>query len=159
MMKRIIITGPTGAVGMALIQKCIAEKMEATVVCRRKSPRIAQIPICDQVKMIECNLDEMHMLPEILTGVYDAFFHLAWACTAGEGRNDVHVQADNIQFTLDAVDAAEKLGCRCFIGAGSQAEYGRFEGKLNSRVPTFPENGYGAAKLCAGALSRIRSLE
>ncbi len=157
MMKRVIITGPTGAVGMALIQKCIAEKMEATVVCRRKSPRIAQIPICDQVKMIECNLDEMHMLPEILTGVYDAFFHLAWACTAGEGRNDVHVQADNIQFTLDAVDAAEKLGCRCFIGAGSQAEYGRFEGKLNSRVPTFPENGYGAAKLCAGALSRIRS--
>lgn len=156
-MKRVIITGPTGAIGMALIQKCIAEEIEAAVVCRRGSARMAQIPVSAKVKVVECNLDELRMLPEFLTDVYDTFYHLAWACTAGEGRNDTHAQADNIRFTLDAVEAAEKLGCRCFVGAGSQAEYGRFEGKLNSRVPAFPENGYGAAKLCAGQLSRIRS--
>ncbi len=43
-----------------------------------------------------------------------------------------------------------------FIGAGSQAEYGRVEGKLNSQVPAFPENGYGMAKLCAGQMTRIQ---
>lgn len=156
-MKRVIITGPTGAIGMALIQKCMEEKMEVAVICHRDSKKMKQIPVSDKVKVIECNLDELCMLPERLTGPYDVFFHLAWACTAGEGRNDTHVQADNIQFALDAVEAAEKLGCGCFVGAGSQAEYGRFEGKLNARVPVFPENGYGAAKLCAGQLSRIRS--
>ena len=155
-MKKIIITGPTGAIGMALIQKCITENIEATVICHRGSGRIAQIPVSDKIKVIECNLDELKTLPEILTGTYDVFFHLAWACTAGEGRNDVHAQSGNIRFTLDAAEAAKKLGCECFVGAGSQAEYGRFEGKLSSRVPAFPENGYGIAKLCAGQLSRIR---
>ncbi len=155
-MKRIIITGPTGAIGMALIQKCIIENIEAAVICHRKSARIAQIPASDKIKVIECNLDELKTLPEILTGTYDVFFHLAWACTAGEGRNDVHAQSGNIRFALDAVEAAKKLGCECFVGAGSQAEYGRYEGKLDSRVPAFPENGYGIAKLCAGQLSRIR---
>lgn len=155
-MKRIIITGPTGAIGMALIQKCITENIEAAVICHRESARIAQIPASDKIKVIECNLDELKTLPEVLIGTYDVFFHLAWACTAGEGRNDVHAQSGNIRFALDAVEAAKKLGCECFVGAGSQAEYGRFEGKLDSGVPTFPENGYGIAKLCAGQLSRIR---
>lgn len=154
-MKRIIITGPTGAIGMALIQKCITENIEAAVICHRGSARIAQIPASDKIKVIECNLDELKTLPEVLTGTYDAFFHLAWACTAGEGRNDVHAQSGNIRYALDAVEAAKKLGCECFVGAGSQAEYGRFEGKLDSGVPAFPENGYGIAKLCAGQLSRI----
>ena len=48
-----------------------------------------------------------------------------------------------------------KLGCYKFIGAGSQAEYGRVEGKLTALTLTFPENGYGIAKLCAGQMSRI----
>jgi nucleoside-diphosphate-sugar epimerase len=56
---------------------------------------------------------------------------------------------------LDAVRLAKRLGCHTFIGAGSQAEYGRSKNALSSRTPTFPENGYGAAKLCAGQLSRI----
>ena len=54
------------------------------------------------------------------------------------------------------MEVAALLGCKKFIGAGSQAEYGRYEGKLNADVPAFPENGYGIAKLCAGQMSRIR---
>lgn len=49
----------------------------------------------------------------------------------------------------------QRLGCKKFIGSGSQAEYGRFEGNLNADVPANPENGYGIAKLCAGQMSRI----
>ena len=58
---------------------------------------------------------------------------------------------------MDAVNLAHRLGCEFFIGAGSQAEYGRVEGKLNAQVPTNPENGYGMAKLCAGQMSRVDS--
>ncbi len=155
-MTRIIITGPTGAIGMALIQKCVEMDIEVTAVCHRGSARISSIPVSDKVKVAECDLDEIRMLPEILSGTYDVFFHLAWACTAGEGRNNIEVQTQNICYTMDAVEAAGKMGCECFVGAGSQAEYGRYEGKLNAGVPAFPENGYGIAKLCAGQLSRIR---
>lgn len=155
-MKRVIITGPTGAIGMALTQKCIESDMEVMAVCHRGSARIANLPVSDKVKIVECDLDEVRKLPDLLDGRYDVFFHFAWACTAGEGRNDIDAQTRNIRYAMDAVEAAGRLGCECFIGAGSQAEYGRFEGKLNSKVPTFPDNGYGIAKLCAGQLSRIR---
>lgn len=155
-MKRVIITGPTGAIGMALIDKCIEMGVEVTAVCHRGSKRTARIPVSEKVKVVECDLDEIGTLPDILKGGYDVFFHLAWACTAGEGRNDVEAQTQNIRDTMDAVEAAGRLGCECFIGAGSQAEYGRVEGRLSAVTPTFPENGYGIAKLCAGQLSRLR---
>ena len=67
----------------------------------------------------------------------------------------MHGQNLNVKYALDAVEAAAKLGCDTFVGAGSQAEYGRFEGALNGSVPAFPENGYGIAKLCAGQMTRI----
>lgn len=156
-MQRVIITGPTGAIGMALIQKCIEMGTEVTAVCHHGSSKIARIPVSDKIKVVECDLDEMGTLPERLQGSYDAFFHLAWACTAGEGRNDTKAQAQNISAALEALEAAYKLGCECFVGAGSQAEYGRVEGRLSAETQTFPENGYGIAKLCAGQLTRIRS--
>lgn len=155
-MKRIIITGPTGTIGMALIQKCLGYNIEVAAVCHRSSERISRIPVSDLVRIVECDLDELRTLPGMLQDKYDAFFHLAWACTKGIGRNDTEAQVRNIRYTLDAADTAKELGCECFIGAGSQAEYGRYEGKLNSEVPTFPEHGYGIAKLCAGQMSRIR---
>lgn len=155
-MKRVVITGPTGAIGMALIQKYMEIGAKITAVCHRGSGRISNLPVSDNVKIVECNLDEMQKLPDILPDRYDVFFHLAWACTSGEGRNDTDAQTQNIRCTMDAVETADKLGCECFIGAGSQAEYGRAECRLNSKVPTFPETGYGIAKLCAGQLSRIR---
>lgn len=42
-----------------------------------------------------------------------------------------------------------------FVGAGSQAEYGRVNHALTPDTPCFPENGYGMAKLCAGQMSRV----
>jgi nucleoside-diphosphate-sugar epimerase len=36
-MKRVIITGPTGAIGIALIQHLIDNKVEVYAVCRKGS--------------------------------------------------------------------------------------------------------------------------
>ena len=58
---------------------------------------------------------------------------------------------------MDAVELAHICGCNTFIGAGSQAEYGSFKGKLRPDTPTFPENGYGMAKLCAGEMTRVQA--
>lgn len=155
-MKKVIVTGATGAIGIALIEKLMKEDVAVTVICHRNSKRIARIPICDKVDIVECDLDELKTLEQKLSKDYDVFYHFAWACTTGDSRNNIDAQIKNVQYTIDAVEVAKNLGCRCFIGAGSQAEYGRYQGKLNAEVPTFPENGYGIAKLCAGQMSRIR---
>lgn len=157
-MKRVIITGPTGAIGIALIQECVSRGVEVVAVVRPGSRRKKNIPCHDLVQLVECDLNQlMHLaeLPEVTQRLCDTFYHLGWDGTFGNSRNNMQGQLLNIQYTLDAVNVAKKLGCKRFVGAGSQAEYGRTEQKLNAEVPTFPENGYGIAKLCAGQMSRI----
>lgn len=155
-MRKVIITGCTGAIGIALVEALLEENVSVTAVCHRHSKRISRIPTGDKVDIVECDLDELETLEQQLPHDYDVFYHLAWAGASGDGRNNIDMQIKNVQYTMDAVEVAKKLGCRRFIGAGSQAEYGRFQGSLTPETPTFPENGYGVAKLCAGQMSRIR---
>lgn len=154
-MERIVMTGPTGAIGIALIQHCIESGTEVYAICRRNSKRINRIPEHPLVHVLECNLEELKELDATNIPSCQVFYHFGWDATIGEDRNNTELQLKNIQYTLDAVDLAARLGCEAFVGAGSQAEYGRFEGNLNAAVPAFPENGYGIAKLCAGQLSRL----
>lgn len=154
-MKKIVLTGPTGSIGVALIEYCIKEEVEVYAICRKNSGRLGNIPKNPLVHIVECNLSEMNSLNSSDIPRCDVFYHFGWDATIGDGRNNMNLQLKNVQYTLDAVELAGRLGCRTFVGAGSQAEYGRFEGKLNGSVPTFPENGYGIAKLCAGQMSRI----
>lgn len=154
-MKRAIVTGPTGAIGIALIEKLASEDVEVTAVCRKGSQRIQNVPQNSKVKIVECSLDHLNALTDLVKEKQDVFYHFAWDGTFGEARNDMYLQNRNVEYTLNAVETAKKLGCEAFIGAGSQAEYGRVEGVLKPDTPAYPENGYGIAKLCAGQMSRI----
>lgn len=153
---RIVITGATGAVGTALIAEGIRQNVEMLVICRKASKRRQQIPDHPLVKVLELNMEEYetYQPPEGETP-YDVFYHFAWGGTTGDGRNDCEIQEKNIRYALDAAALAKRFGCSAFVGAGSQAEYGRVEGNLNSQTPAFPENGYGMAKLCAGQMTRL----
>ncbi|MDE6202078.1 MAG: NAD(P)-dependent oxidoreductase [Lachnospiraceae bacterium] len=156
---KIVITGPTGMIGMALINKCIQDQIQVLAICHRDSSGIRHIPQSSYVKVMEADMSEIGQLGRFIDQKYDVFYHFAWAGTTGKARNDMYLQNENIKFTLDAVELASQLGCKVFIGAGSQAEYGRYEGRLTPNTPVFPENGYGMAKLCAGQMSRIRCKE
>ena len=90
---------------------------------------------------------------------YDVFYHFAWGYTDRTTRNDPVLHEKNIKYALDAVNLAKKLGCKKFMGAGSQAEYGRFEGKLSASTPIKPDIAYGMAKYAAGRLTNLRCKE
>ena len=152
--KTAVITGPTGAIGKALCLELAKNGIHVMAVCRPSSPRLAAIPKHPLIETVQCDMQELSRLPELIPHA-DAFYHFAWAHTTGVGRNDMSAQIENIRYTLEAVRVAHALGCQVFIGAGSQAEYGRVEGVLKPDTPCFPENGYGIAKLCAGQMSRI----
>lgn len=149
-----VITGPTGAIGTALCDRLLLEGITVYAICRPGSSRVSVLPHHENLHLIFCDASSYSVLPTLVDSA-DAFFHLAWAHTIGSGRNDMPTQINNIRYTIDAVQAAKVLGCCVFVGAGSQAEYGRHEGVLSSTTPTFPETGYGMAKLCAGQMSRV----
>lgn len=154
---RAVVTGPTGAIGTALCLELAKMGIRVYAVCRPGSHRTAAIPCYGNITVVNCDVAQLHCLSELIPDGADAFFHFAWAHTIGPGRNDMGAQIQNIQYTIDAVRAAAALGCKVFLGAGSQAEYGRVEGVLTHRTPCFPENGYGMAKLCAGQMSRVEA--
>lgn len=152
-MKKAIITGCTGCIGVALINELISQGIEVTAVIRENSTRRDAIP--GGVKIVECSLDNLRNLPKFLPHDYDVFYHFAWDGTIGPSRNDFKLQCDNIKYALDAVNCAKALGCTRFVGAGSQAEYGRVDGVLTPETSCNPENGYGIAKLAAGSMTRL----
>lgn len=151
-MKSAVITGATGAIGTALINELTSKGVRVLVLTREDSTRNSIIPQSPLVEVRYCSLEELHDFEA--EGEYDVFYHFAWAGTFGSARNDLYLQNKNVEYALDAVAAAKRLGCHIFIGAGSQAEYGRVEGILKPDTPAFPENGYGYGKLCAGQMTR-----
>lgn len=153
-MKRAIITGATGSIGTALINELIEKGIEVLVFCREGSVRNNNIPKSDLVTLKYCALNNLKTVKNDTGKTYDVFYHFAWAGTTGAERNDMFLQNKNVEYSLDAVSAAKEFGCHTFIGAGSQAEYGRVNDVLKSDTPAFPENGYGMAKLCAGQMTR-----
>lgn len=154
---RAVVTGPTGAIGTALCLELAKNGIRVYAVCRPGSRRVDAIARHENITVVFCDAAQLCRLKELIPEGADAFFHFAWAHTIGAGRNDMAAQTDNIRYTIDAVRAAEALGCKVFLGAGSQAEYGRVEGVLKPETPCFPENGYGMAKLCAGQMSRVEA--
>lgn len=167
---RVVITGATGAIGHALIAECIKQNIEVLAICHRGSQRagmlVDEVGRMLQSKRIglDCELPDRLIKIEYLnldeyatglpSGPYDIFFHMAWSGTTGTSRNDEALQQQNAAYSLDAVRLAKKLGCHTFVFAGSQAEYGRVEGKLTADTPTYPENEYGKYKLQAGETTR-----
>lgn len=150
-----VITGPTGAIGQALCRLLLSNNIKVFAVCRPNSKRAHRLPNHTALNIISCDITELDSLPQKLNeSRIDAFFHLAWAGNDGNNRNNMRIQTANIGYTLDACHTAYELGCRVFIGAGSQAEYGRSDKPLAPDTPCFPETGYGMAKLCAGQMSR-----
>ena len=125
-MKKAIVTGATGAVGTALVNKLISEGVE-TLVLVRKGGRVNKIPSNPLVKIAYCSLDEMADFQNENDEKYDAFFHLAWAGPYGKDRDNMFLQSNNIKNELEAVKLAKRFGCDVFVGAGSQAENGRLE--------------------------------
>ena len=152
-MQKIVITGATGMIGTVLTRCAVKEDIEVLCIVRKDSGRLSNIHQSDLVKVEYCDINEYCSLN--INSSYNLFFHLAWEKTFGSSRDDVDTQVNNIQYTLDAVRLAKRLGCKKFIGAGSQAEYGIVTEPLKPETPVNPESGYGIAKYAAGKLSRL----
>lgn len=151
---RIVVTGATGMIGMTLIKEALNQGHQVCAIIRKNSKKKGVLDSFQGINIVEADMSDYNSL--ILPGCYDWFFHLAWGKTTGEGRDDVYLQMENAKLSIDAVLLAHRMGCSKFIGAGSQAEYGPVSVPLNPLTPTFPESGYGIAKLEAGLMSKLK---
>ncbi len=153
-LKKAVLTGGSGPIGLALIRKLLKENIEILLLQRENSVRRIYLPDDERLHIKYCELDQLKnfMYEE---QDFDVFFHLGWTNKGRAMRENLEEQNKNISYSCDAVELAHRLGCHSFIGAGSQAEYGRCMEALSAHTVCTPESAYGVAKLCAGHETRI----
>jgi Nucleoside-diphosphate-sugar epimerases len=149
-----IITGGTGPIGFKLVQRLVSHGCKVLLITSPTSARHQIFAGYDKVEIVPAGLEGLRNLD--LGQPWDVFFHLGWIASENRARrDDPKLQADNIGYALDAVACAARSGCKVFVGAGSQAEYGRLETPARPDSPTNPTEAYGIAKLAAGRLSAV----
>lgn len=147
------MTGATSMIGSALIRECLKMGTKVLAIVRENSHHIKRLPKSELLQICERNLDSLNPIMEI-SEPYDVFYHMAWEHTIRSERDNPLLQESNIKYTLDAVNLAKMLGCKKFVGAGSQAEYGNVDGIITPETAANPITAYGMAKYSAGMLSR-----
>ena len=77
-MQRIIVTGATSMIGVALIEECIKHGTEVYAVVREGSKKRSRLPESSLIKFADCSLEHLDRLPEMISQECDTFYHIAW---------------------------------------------------------------------------------
>lgn len=152
-MKKIIVTGATSMIGVALIEVCLKHNIEVHAIIRPDTNRLDRIVKDDNVHYHLSSLDELLNIQDLPSDC-DVFYHFAWAGTDRQHRDDPEIHSQNIKYSLDSVRLAKKCGCSKYIGAGSQAEYGPCESIIDENTLYNPLTAYGAAKYASYVLCK-----
>ena len=123
---RVILTGATSFIG-SVAAKCLEAHGHEVVRLRHSFD------------------EEADRLPDRA----DVWLHFAWGGHGSAGRSDPAIQEHNVDMSLAAIEKAAGLGCKRFVFAGSQAEYGHAQdGRDKSEDGACePVSEYGKAKL------------
>lgn len=158
-MDKYVISGGASFIGVALIEQLISRGHFVYLVCRDSSKNIANIPIGENIKILYYGgLKDISSINNSIQSA-DVFIHLAWSGTGHDGRNNADIQKENVAYSMEALEVAKRLGCKLFVDAGSQAEYGYVQDVITEETSCHPENEYGKAKLKFGELASARSKE
>ncbi len=158
---KVVVTGATSMIGHALIKSLIDHKVEKIyAVIRPGSKNMYRIVHDNRIEYITCLCQNYEELPELITDDCNLFYHLAWIPSTIKGRIryfDVETAYKNIGQSLKALDAAAKLGCKNYVGVGSQSEYGYISKPAQSpEDPTDPVTAYAMAKDCCRRMCMLK---
>lgn len=145
-MKRVVITGATGFIGVHLVGEWLKEECEIIAVVRPDSVNLPRLPENSQIRIVTLEMGDYDKLPSYI-GQADYFYHLAWEGSRAPLRDDAALQERNFRCSILAINAARKMNCKMFMGVGSQAEYGSQGSTANESYPCNPTNEYGKQKL------------
>ena len=156
-MRKVIVTGATGMVGKELVDLCLGQHIQVLAVVRPNSKHLDRLPKSNLLQICECELEELKNLDFLKYGKdWDIFYHMAWNNTSNQYRNAIEYQALNIGYSLDAINLAAQMGCKKFIGAGSQAEFGITQvDRITIETSADPVTAYGISKLAAEKLTML----
>lgn len=140
---RVFLTGASGFIGSYVFRNLVNDG-HTVLSLKRSTTNRWRIEDC----AFKANwiLDSERFDDELIQFAPDVIINLAWNGVAAKDRTDWVKQESNILMQQRLLDIALKCGTKKFIGAGSQAEYGAFENKIDETYLANPNSAYGAVK-------------
>lgn len=152
-MKKVIVTGANGFVGSAVVQELLKNNIEVIALVHSVQKR--EFGASPLLKLVPFDLEQASDLPEIIKDRdVDTFYHFAWNGGHALDRNNTQLQLQNVQWSVDCLRAAKKIGCSRFIGVGTIMEFETYY--TSNSQENRPGMGYiyGASKLTAHAMCK-----
>ena len=154
-MERVLVTGAAGFLGWNLVEYLLSHDFFVEAVVRPNSLRNVRLLPHPHMRIVPLAMEETVHLSEYVTEPCDYAVHLAWDAR----RMDFAAQRVSLTATLDLVEALGEVGCRRFLGIGSQAEYGVTNDLMEETRAPQPATPYGAAKVAALHLTHQRAAQ
>ena len=159
-MKKAIVTGSTGFIGKFLVRELLQNDVEVFAVDRVGTNwnSLGGLPI----HMVECDLSNISELPDLIDDDIDCIFHTAWQGVSGTNRNDASdwkIQLQNIEATLNLIEAANAMDIKSFICLGSIHEFEIMQEMSGKESIYDPVNMYKSAKTMAHWMGKVKACE
>lgn len=142
---KFVITGATGFIGLELCQHLLENGHEVYAICRQGSLKTGNLPKDTKLHVVYANMSAYRTLSQQIDHV-DIFVNLAWDATNHDGCDKEDAKICNIDYSLDAIIASRHMGCKLFVEAGSQEEYGITKERQSERTLCYPLSEFGRAK-------------
>lgn len=158
MSKNVIVTGANGFIGSAVVKELLNNHYSVLAVIHNgRRDRLLEVAgltcISGDMRNIE---EEIKRLPQ---QEYECIYHLAWAGSAGPSRADVELQLKNVLWTSYLLHAADKIGCKRMVVAGSIMEHETIESIYGEDKLLGTGNIYGGAKVAAHIMSMVEAAQ
>ena len=160
-MKKAIVTGATGFIGRFLVRELFQNDVEIFAVDRRGTiwNSLDDLPI----HKIECDLSNVSELSSMITdNDVDCIFHTAWQGVSGTNRSDASdwkIQLQNVEATLNLIEASNAMNIKSFISLGSIHEFEIMQEMSKEKNMCDPVNMYKSAKVMAHWMGKVKAGE
>jgi nucleoside-diphosphate-sugar epimerase len=146
----IVITGAGGFIGGQITRELLNAGCRVVALKRKTSNLARCVSFQEKVTWVDLESPEW---PRLLASHQpETLIHCAWSGVTAAERNDWKAQFVNLAFFSALLEASADAGVKRLIALGSQAEYGRFDGRIGESQPCRPDTAYGATKLACLAL-------
>lgn len=146
------VSGASGFIGSYLVKHLVDDGHNVLCLKRPTSDLSNLDEYMDKVKWVN-NTDDWKI--KFKSFAPDIVYNLAWNGVSSADRVIWEKQVSNIALQQELLDLSLEVGCRKFVGTGSQSEYGDFENKIDENYPINPKTAYAAVK--AASLTILKS--
>ena len=156
-MNKAIVTGATGFIGKFLVRELIKQDVEVIAVVRKDTGNRAVLHDLP-MRIVECNITDYATFPQIIVDRdIDAVFHIAWQGVSDMDARNQAIQLQNLQSTLDLIDAMHAMHIGTFIGCGSMHEAECLVDMAEDKIITNLGYMYKSAKTAAHWMGKAKA--